>query len=1168
MERLRALGRVEADQEVRWGFLRALVLLVGVAGVAVLVEFLAYLPSRVRVGVLGMLLLFGIGLFVRLGLIPWVRRRSLETLALKVEAKHPELKQRLIGALQLGAEEGFAAEDAEISDGEKRTPSPPLPLSPSSSVGSVDRRVTRTEGYSSEMIAEVVRQASEMFAGINLGEIVDRARVRRYGKMAGLAVGLFLGCALLFDGFGDALVRYSHPLTAYKRPQETRVKLTPGDVEVIKGQDVNIEVALSGKAPDRVTLHTQEADMLVWRETDIATGGKDTVSYVWQALRISAEYFVEAGDGTSDRYHATVIERPRVQRLQVTFEYPPHTGLGIQVASEGAGDLRAWVGTKVRFEAIASKPLGKAQWVMDDGRVVAGEVADRKIRAAMEIAQTGTYHIALEDRDGIPNADPIEYQIEAVPDDFPGVAVLEPGQDTDLAESMLMPLLIEAQDDFGVSKMEVVYTRVGSEQVFSTQIPLKGGGQGSGVRDQYPLTTHQLPVTSRHSPLVTYQMDFVWDLSALDLLPEDRVQYHVAVWDNDAVSGPKQAQSASFLLRLPSMHEIFRELVAEQEDQVTGMEEMLAEEEQLREKVVEMRRQLLREEELGWERRKELEGVLDRQEQIAAGIQQLADRLDEMIAELERRDLAAEETLAKLAQIRQLMEEMASPELRAAMEALRQAMEKADPEALRKAMETFEFSQEAFEEQLDRTLSLLKRLQLEQRMDAAVKMAEVLAERQERINSAMEAGEDPKQLAGQEKQVERDLSPLSETLAGLLAAMSETDPALAAELDSLRQAMEGQGIQEDAAQLAQQLGALDSAPDQQTQKASAGQMGKKIAGELGALSSGLKRIRESLRKSWLEQVTEEMRGMLRELLTLSEHQEALAGGTTSDRDKRLTLPDPIEQQQDLLEGTTKVADQLCETAGKSFFVTPSMGQSLGDALEAMERAKSWMVEGNSFGSRINQQEAMTALNRTAMQIHSALGELASAQSGTGVEEMMEQLQALSGAQEGINQQTMPFGQGKKPGLSGQALMEQLAARQLAAQQGLQELLNGLGERGQPLGRLDRTVEEMRRVAEDLKRGRVEPETIERQERILSRLLDAQRSLEKREYSRRREAERAEAFQVRRPGALPEDLGERERALREDLTKALKEGYSEEYQQLIRRYFEAIGRGGGKMKSEK
>ena len=44
-----------------------------------------------------------------------------------------------------------------------------------------------------------------------------------------------------------------------------------------------------------------------------------------------------------------------------------------------------------------------------------------------------------------------------------------------------------------------------------------------------------------------------------------------------------------------------------------------------------------------------------------------------------------------------------------------------------------------------------------------------------------------------------------------------------------------------------------------------------------------------------------------------------------------------------------------------------------------------------------------------------------------------------------------------------------------------------------------------------------------------------------------------------PGQLPANLGERENRLREDLLRAKKEGYSRDYLELIRKYFEALSK---------
>jgi hypothetical protein len=97
------------------------------------------------------------------------------------------------------------------------------------------------------------------------------------------------------------------------------------------------------------------------------------------------------------------------------------------------------------------------------------------------------------------------------------------------------------------------------------------------------------------------------------------------------------------------------------------------------------------------------------------------------------------------------------------------------------------------------------------------------------------------------------------------------------------------------------------------------------------------------------------------------------------------------------------------------------------------------------------------------------------------------------------------------------------------------------------------------VVKDLKRKQVSPRTIDRQKRILSRLLDAQRSIRERGHSKQRKSQTGKDYVVRSPGALPQGLGEHEDVLREDLLKALKEGYPKEYEELIRHYFEALAR---------
>jgi hypothetical protein len=124
---------------------------------------------------------------------------------------------------------------------------------------------------------------------------------------------------------------------------------------------------------------------------------------------------------------------------------------------------------------------------------------------------------------------------------------------------------------------------------------------------------------------------------------------------------------------------------------------------------------------------------------------------------------------------------------------------------------------------------------------------------------------------------------------------------------------------------------------------------------------------------------------------------------------------------------------------------------------------------------------------------------------------------------------------------------------------LEDLLKEFGNLAEILGRLDKLGEEMKKVVEDLSKSRVGQQTIDRQQRILSRLLDAQKSVRRRDYTRRRLSRPGEVVVRSSPGELAPGLGEEETRLRQDLLRALDEDYPRAYQDLIRAYFQALSR---------
>ena len=81
--------------------------------------------------------------------------------------------------------------------------------------------------------------------------------------------------------------------------------------------------------------------------------------------------------------------------------------------------------------------------------------------------------------------------------------------------------------------------------------------------------------------------------------------------------------------------------------------------------------------------------------------------------------------------------------------------------------------------------------------------------------------------------------------------------------------------------------------------------------------------------------------------------------------------------------------------------------------------------------------------------------------------------------------------------------------------------------------------------------------IKTQEKILSKLLDAQRSVNERDFEKNRESFSGKEFKIKSPDELILSNEQSINILREELLKSIQDGYSKDYEELIRRYFESL-----------
>ena len=1054
---------------------------VGLALLWVLLEALFFLSPPWRTG-LGVLIV--VGAFSALALF---LRRHLPVLlsphrfALFVERRCPPLQQRLISAL-------------ELADADPTLHSPAL-------------------------LAAATNQAVALLRAANPAQILDRRPLYAQLRLLGGVVAVVLLCGALWsDDLAQAAYRCAHPLTEYERPPRTLITVQPGDLEVIKGDDATLQVHFAGDKPRRARIVRRASAEAPYQVEELVVDRADSVSYTFPQVQRSFRYAIAVGDDRSPEYEVRVIDPPAVTRLRLHYQYPAYSQLPDRIEEEG-GDIEGLPGTRVALEIAANKPLSKATLVLDDTLSLPAQLDGATARVAFPIERPGAYHIALVDRKGATNRDPIRYAIQVRQDQKPEVAIVDPGRDSDLPESLKVLLKAEASDDFSVEEVALVY-RVNNG----------------------PEQRRALPISPQREVLVSH----IWDLSAASLLPEDRIYYHLEALDNNQVAGPQTGQSRQYVLRFPSLYELYSETDQAQEEQLSSLEEVAAEGQAHQEYIERVRRELLKSEELSWEQKKELESTLEAEAERARAVEELAAELEKTIDSMQDEGTGSEDLLDKLEHIRELMGDIATPEMQQALAELQKAANNPDPRALAEALKRFNQDQQAFQQRLDRTIALLQQVRTEQQLRAIVEQAAELARRQSQINRELAEGQSSLRQQLQEGSLQRDTERLAEQLEELSASTAEQNPALSDQLAHRAEDIERKALAERMRQMVRQMRAKSPDAAQQT--------GQALAADLDSLAEDLQQLQDEYLAAEKDQLSRELRRAMRDLVQLSQRQERLFADALA--------PDGSPQSERaavqfaLLQGTGQVVERIAAVGRRTLALAPELSATVGYALREMHHAAQRLGQRDARGAHNPQKKAMRYLNETVLLLRESLDNLAKAQTPSAFAEAMQQLLGLSEQQSQLNQASEQA-MGQMPGPGQQQQIARLSAQQRGLMQALDEIARSLrGHRGAQQ-RVRAIQEEMRDVLADLQRGRLNQRTRQNQERIYQRMLDASRSIHSRGFEEKRRSITATDQPYAGPVAVPADRGQTPDLWREALRQALAGPYPEEYRALLRRYYDQI-----------
>ena len=1026
-------------------------------------------------------------------------------------------------------------------------------------------------------------------------EGVPFERVRSFGdarRWLPYAVAPLVVLALLFavapTPFSAAAARLMAPGEAFFPPAPYALQVEPGDVSLVRGEPLEVSArAVGTNLPLTATLEVGRTDERAVERVRLRVGADGRFAHTLPSVRASVRYRVLTDATASPWYTATAEARPLVRGVRVRVTPPGYSGRRSQLLPEGVGDVTGLAGSTVRVQvglggAAAARGWLRLAWQGGPVQRVPLRIGPAGALGQFRLRGPGTYSVHLETADGLASTDPAVYSLGTLGDAPPQI-VLVAGADGSL-DAGPRRLTFRITDDFGFSGAALVWRLVE-----------RRGGGATGFR--------RVGLGARTRPL-DQEVGASWRVPGAR--PGDVVELYGEVRDNRA-GGAQTARTAVLTLRFPSLAEEIERVGAERDSTREALDQLQEDAERSGERFDKLRQDLREQPEADWEDRRQVDQLRQEQAQLREQAQQLQDQMRSLTEQMRAAGTLDDQTMRQLDDMQRVMDELDAPELQDALRRLQEAMEQLD---LREMLETADEAaqrEEDFRKRLERAQRLMERLETAVELEESARLADDLAEREAQIardTDALQAERPPdaptaeaetpdgaepadaesatdeasaserrpntaearQQIAEEQRQVAEDAAALREQMEEIRERMREMGNAPSAPMQEAMQNMQDEGgLPEQMEQNAEQV--------EQNQLQEAQQQQQSMAETLKDMAEQMRQQGAQMQGQQQQVDTAAIRRALEDVLTLSREQEALGARTQQIPSRNPALVPVARRQSELRDGLRAVVDTLDRVAQTVPALRAEVTRRADDAAREMALALERLADRQAAPSVAYQKTAMSHLNELALLLSDLLDQMEPSGSGSGGggtgqgQGSAQQLQQMGQEQSQLNQRIQEMlnqSAGDRLSRDGQARAREMADQQERIRRQLRDMI----ERGSKAGgqgggltpgeqsALKRVEEQMAEAAAELRRGRMDARNAPRQTEIVQKLIETERSVNQRGQEQKREAETGSRRDADRPPPLRAGDRPADR-VRRDLIRALDSGYSDDYQDLIKRYFERL-----------
>lgn len=1021
-----------------------------------------------------------------------------------------------------------------------------------------------------DLLLHSIEQKTNDIKLVSFPKAIDLSKNRKYLRYT--LPPLLLLLVLLFSApsmITDSSYRIFHNNEEFERQAPFEFLLGNTDLSLPQFEDIEILMKTEGDVNPQDAYITVDNFQYKMKKNE-----KDQFSYTLKNVGNDTKFFFSANGFSSTPFDIKILKKPSLARMKIDLDFPAYTGIQDK-SMLNEGDLIMPTGTKVTWtfdtENMSGLGMKLNQDVIDTLLNTRNDIASYNQR----IYQNTDYRLIFNSSD-IPSADSVQYFIEAIPDEYPKISLQN---EKDSLDSKVHYILGEASDDYGIKKITYNYAIIPED---------------ADPDEKIEFQSETLKSTSGKA--ITY--DKIIDVTQFNLAPGAALWYYFEVYDNDGIRGSKSTKTSIQRWTQKTIEE-FEELEEQtKEDIKSNLDDVLKNQQELIKSTEELRDKLLQEKELSWQRKKEMEKLMENQEALQQKLketQQMHEQNSQNQEEFKKNDQKNNEEIQKM------IEQARNPELEQLMQKIQELMDKMNKDEAIKELEQMSQQMNQSEMDIKRLEQLYKKLEMEsalmdqtQKLEELAKEQEKLAEEnmdkeeeeeettgEENTEEATEdnSNEDKDNQSGDEQENKEDGSNEKTSEEKTPEEKMEQQEKLNEEFEKISEKMEqlfekNKSLENPAKMDDPKTPSEEIKQDQnesmdQMQSGSpqeAGQKQKDASEKMEQMAQSMQQNMESGQEEQTKEDIKALRQILENLVKLSFDQEDLIEEVAPISYATPQYVEKVRDQFKLKNDFSLIQDSLLALANRNPQIEGTVTKKVNLIETHIAKSMHLMEEQEKSDAANDQRRTMKNVNDLALMLTEALQNMQMQMAtpsamcqNPGSSPGSVPMDKITEGQKKLTEEMKNMAKKRKEGKGENGKMSkdfaQTAAEQSALRKMLEEKQQKMMEQGKGSKQLQQLIDMMDGVETDLVNKKLTNEMMQRQQEILTRLLEAEKAEREQEMDEQRKSEEAKNI----PRTLPPDLQEYLERRREEITpyQKLSPALKPYYKQLVEEYYEDL-----------